>query len=207
MQHIRYASMTYPILPEPKMLSVLRFSTKNVDTGCFVHSVLLLVQDWCHHHMAQLQRRLSQSENVLFSSFFFCYSSLYVRTEIQKRARRKDSVWHDRPACEVTGALHGIENGAKMWPLFAVRADVLKVTLCFLKHCRIKVIDQIYIIVLFLKKTPCRSLDICVVAMKKSIVMVTTMLPWWQHFGVWHCESGCLRISYTCAVEVLSTHN
>jgi len=54
---------------------------------------------------------------------------LYARIAIQKRAQQQCSDEHEHPACEVTGALHGIENGAKMWPLFAVRANVLKVTL------------------------------------------------------------------------------
>jgi len=106
---------------------------------CCVSVPKVLTQDvllppaccWCHHHMAQLQRRLSQSEHVLFSSFFFCYSYLYARTTIQQRAQQQVPVWHDRPACEVAGALHGIQNGAKMWSMFAVRANVLKFTIRF----------------------------------------------------------------------------
>jgi len=132
------------------MLCVLRFSTKTVDTQCFVASGMLLVQCWCHHHMAQLQCCWSQSKHVLFSPFLFCYLYLYARTVFQQRAQKQGSVWHDRPACEVSGALCGIENGAKMWSLFAVRANVLKGTLRFCKLHRFKVIDQIYIIVLFL---------------------------------------------------------
>jgi len=43
MQCIQYVSNVYPILLEPKMLSVLCFSTKNVDTWCFVDSKMVPV--------------------------------------------------------------------------------------------------------------------------------------------------------------------
>jgi len=207
MQHIRYASITYPILPEPKMLPVLRFSTKTVDTWCFVVFRMLLVVCWCHHHMAQLHRRLSQSKHNLFSWFFFCHSSLYARIAIQKRAQQKGFFWHNRPACEVTGALHGLENSAKMWPLFAARANVLKATLRYLKHCSLKVMNQIYMTMLFLCLNSMPVKRYWHRSDGEKRCHVDNIVVSWTAFWCIALQKHSLRMSYTFDVDVLKTRH
>ena len=132
---------------------------------------------------------------------------LYARTTIQQRAQKQGFVWHDCLACEVTGALCGIENGAKMWSLFAVRANVLKGTLRFWKLHRFKVIDQIYIIVLFLFSNSMPFIRYLRRSEEKkrchgdnNVALEATV--WCVALQKWS-----LCISHTCAVEVLSTHD
>jgi len=111
-------------------------------------------------------------------------------------------------ACEVTGALDGIENGAKMWSLFAVRANMLKVNLRFLKQRRIIVINQIYMIVsfLFLKSMSfIRYLHRSEEKKRRhgdnNVALETT-------FWCVALRKSCPRRSYTCAVELHnSTHD
>jgi len=94
-----------------------------------------------------------------------------------------------------------------MWPLFALRADVLKVTLFFNKQCRIKVINHFYMIVLFLSSNSMPFIRYLRRSEEKkrchgdnNVALVTTF--WCVALRKW-----CLRISYTCAVSVLSTHD
>jgi len=86
---------------------------------------------WCHHHMVLQTSSISHHKNVLFSCFFFCYSVLYIRIVLHKRAQLIYLILHNCPANKGAGALCGIDTGAKMWCLFCVGANIKTNILCY----------------------------------------------------------------------------